>query len=268
VIANQTPAAEVRRNIEYSRAGGQSLQLDAFLPPGAGPFPAAILVHGGGWVAGDRRLNVEPLFHPLLDAGFACLSISYRLANQVSMFGAAVEDVEQAVHFVRTNSQEFKLDRNRIVLVGESAGGQLAAMAALGEAGPGVKAVIGFYTPTDLEKLARDSTMIPEPLRLALQGTPWQGTVLERLRQLSPLQHVHSGMPPFLLIHGTADALVPFEQSRNMCRAIRNVEGECDLLAVKGGGHGLRWWESAGLTSYKRLMIGWLEQRVGTKKAG
>jgi len=69
-------------------------------------------------------------------------------------------------------------------------------------------------------------------------------------------------MPPFLLIHGTADALVPFEQSRNMCREIRKVGGACDLLAVKGGGHGLRWWESAGLTSYKRLMREWLRKRI------
>jgi alpha-L-fucosidase 2 len=204
----------------------------------------------------------------LLEAGFVCLSISYRLANQISIFGAAVQDVEQALRYVRANAPQFKLDRDRIVLVGESAGGQLAAMAALGRAGSSVKAVVGFYAPTDLEKLARNSPMIPEPLRLALQGTPWQGPVLERLRQLSPVQHVHTGMPPFLLIHGTADALVPFEQSRNMCRAIRNVGGECDLLAVNGGGHGLRWWESAGLTSYKRLMIGWLQKRVGTTKAG
>src|SRR5258706_8103080 len=80
------------RNIEYGRADGQSLQLDAFVPEGVTPFPAAILVHGGGWVAGDRYLSVEPLFRPLLDAGIACFSISYRLAGQMSIFGAAVED--------------------------------------------------------------------------------------------------------------------------------------------------------------------------------
>jgi acetyl esterase/lipase len=113
-----------------------------------------------------------------------------------------------------------------------------------------------------LEQLARGSKLIPEPFRLALQGTPWEGTVLAQLRELSPLRHVRSGMPPFLLIHGTADALVPFDQSQTMCRAIRKAGGEFDLLAVKGGGHGLRGWESAGLVSYKRLMIGWLNRRV------
>src|SRR5258705_13930349 len=103
-MARDAQAAEVRRNIEYGRAGGQSLQLDAFIPEGAGPFPAAIIVHGGGWVAGDRRWNVEPLFAPLREAGFVCLSISYRLANQIAIFGAAVEDVEMAVGYVQSHA--------------------------------------------------------------------------------------------------------------------------------------------------------------------
>jgi acetyl esterase len=252
----------VRHNIEYGRAGGQSLQLDAFLPEGVGPFPVAIIVHGGGWVAGDRKSNVEPLFQPLVDGGFVCFSISYRLAKDLSVLGAAVEDVEQAIRYVQAHCAEFSGNRDRIALVGESAGGQLAAMAALGKGGSAIKAVLSLYAPTDLIQLARDSKVIPEPFRQAVQGAPWAGVVLARLRQLSPINHVRSGMPPFLLIHGTADPLVPFEQSRSMCRAIRNAGGVCDLLAVKGGGHGMRGWESAGLTSYKRLMIEWLQKRL------
>jgi acetyl esterase len=262
VIANETSTGEVRRNIEYGRAGGQSLQLDVFLPEGVGPFPVAIIVHGGGWVAGDRKSNVEPLFRPLVEGGFVCVSISYRLAKEMTMIGAAVEDVEQAIRYIRAQSPEFKGDRDKIALVGESAGGQLAAMAALGKNGSAIKAVLSLYAPTDLEQLARDSKVIPDQFRQAVQGTPWAGSILARLRELSPVHHVRSGMPPFLLIHGTADALVPFEHSRNMCRAIRNAGSECDLLAVKGGGHGMRGWESAGLTSYKRLMIDWLQKRL------
>jgi acetyl esterase len=252
VPIHDTAAGEVRRNLEYGRAGGQSLKFDAFLPDGTGPFPAAIIVHGGGWMAGDRVLSVEPLFQPLVEAGFACFSISYRLATQIALLGAAIEDVEQAVRYVRTNARQFNVDHERVVLVGESAGGQLAAMAALRHSGADVKAVVALYAPTNLEQ-------IPEPFRQAVQGTPWEGVLLQRLRELSPFQYVRKGMPPFLLIHGTDDALVPFDQSRNMCRAIRNVGGECDLLSVNGGVHGLRRWESAGLTSYKRLMTGWLK---------
>jgi alpha-L-fucosidase 2 len=233
---------QILRDIEYGQAGGHSLRLDAHLPEGAGPFPVAIVVHGGGWVAGDRRSNVEPLFQPLVDGGFACFSISYRLARDPSLLGAAIEDVEQAIRYVQAHSS------GRIALVGESAGGQLAAMAALGKSGSAVRAVVALYAPADLEQLA--------------PAMPWTGAVLARLRELSPIHRVREGMPPFLLIHGTADPLVLFEQSRNMCRAIRKAGGHCDLIAVKGGGHGLRRWESAGLTSYKRLMVDWLQKRL------
>ena len=259
----EKPAAEVRRDIEYGRAGGESLQLDAFVPAGPGPFPAAILVHGGGWVAGDRRASMEPLIDPLLAAGFACLSITYRMAKQIATFGDAVEDVEQAARFAQRHAPWLRLDPGKFALIGESAGAQLAAMAVLRSETPVMKAVVGFYTPADLEELVRGSAYIPEPFRRAVLGAPLEGILLERLRKLSPIQHVRAGMPPFLLIHGTADPLVPIEQSRKLCRAIRKAGGECDLVAVNGGGHGLRRWESAGLETYKRLMIGWLIKHAG-----
>ena len=261
MLTQEAPAREVR-NIEYWRAGGRALQMDAYIPDGPGPFPAAVIVHGGGWVAGDRRWNVEPLFQPLLEAAVACFSISYRFATEPSLFGVAIDDVAEAIRYVRAHALEFKVDPARIALVGESAGGQLASMAALRKPGSSVKAVVALYSPADLEQLAQSARAFPAPFRLAMQGMPWAGLFRTRLQELSPLRHVRSGMPPFLLIHGTADTLVPFEQSENMCRAVRTAGAVCDLIAVKGGGHGLRWWESAGLTSYKNLMTGWLRTRL------
>jgi acetyl esterase len=259
---NEKSAGEVRSGIEYARVGGQSLQFDAYLPEGTGPFPMSIVVHGGGWVGGDRYRNVGPLFRPLVEGGFVCVSISYRLARDMFHLGAAVEDVEQAIEYFQAHSAEFKGSREKIALVGESAGGHLAAMTALRKNESAVKAVVGLFAPTDLEQLARGSEFLPEQFRRGVLGTPWERTVLDRMRDFSPVHHLRSGMPPFLLIHGTADALVPFEQSRNMCRAIRNAGGACDLLAVNGGEHGLRRWESAGLTSYKRIMTDWLRKRL------
>jgi acetyl esterase len=261
VTPDSTAAGEVRRNIEYSFAGGQSLRLDAHLPEGDGPFPGVIVVHGGGWVAGDRRSNVEPLFAPLLESGFACFSVSYRLANGIANFGSAVEDIEQAARYLQRTAPEFQVNPERLSLLGESAGGHLAAMAAIGSAGSIVKAVVCLYAPADLEQLARASKLLPEVLR-QVQGTPFERVVVDRLRSLSPMLQARAGLPPFLLIHGTADRLVPFDQSRDLCKAIRKAGGECDLMAVNGGGHGLRWWEASGLTGYKRLMVNWLHKRV------
>src|SRR5271163_598310 len=96
-------AAEIRTDIEYSRAGGTSLRLDASIPEGTGPFPAAVIVHGGGWVRGDKKIDVAPLFKPLSDAGIAWFSINYRLADDPLLFGIAIHDVEAAVRFVKDN---------------------------------------------------------------------------------------------------------------------------------------------------------------------
>jgi alpha-L-fucosidase 2 len=257
---------QLRENIEYGQAGGVSLLLDASVPKAPGPHPGIIIVHGGGWVRGDRRVDVQPLFRPLEDAGFAWFSISYRLAKDATQIGAGVQDVKQAVRYVREHAAEFDVDPDRIALVGESAGAQLASMAAL-SSDCSVRAVVAFYSPSDLVSLAKESRYVPESIRRQISGTPWEALVLAGLQQLSPINHVRAGMPPFLLIHGTSDSLVPFDQSERMCSAIRGTGGECELYPVKGGGHGVRWWESDHLTSYKQVMVRWLEKELATSVA-
>jgi alpha-L-fucosidase 2 len=256
---------ELRQDIEYTRVQGVGLQLDASIPEGPGPHPAAILVHGGGWVRGDRRIDVAPLFEPLSSAGFAWFSISYRMAKGAYAFGSAVNDVEDAIRFVKTHAVEFRVDPNRLVLIGESAGGQLAGMAALNSAPElAVKGVVAFYAPTDLVALAQGSNLVPPSIRASLDGSPLGSLILARLAQLSPVQNLRREMPPFLLIHGGADRLVPFEQSRVMCEKMRAVGASCELFKVDGGGHGIRWWESSPKlsTPYKGEMLRWLKKQL------
>lgn len=140
------------KGIEYSHPGRIHLRMDAHFPNGPGPFPAAILVHGGAWLVGSRRFDVKPLFKPLSGAGFAWFTISYRLARKAPLRGSlidsakianGIEDVLNAVQFVRDHAAEFHVDPNRIALIGESSGAQLASMAAI--RGAPVKAVVAFY---------------------------------------------------------------------------------------------------------------------------
>lgn len=250
-------------DVAYSRADGTDLLLDAALPESSRPTPAVIIVHGGGWVRGDKRVDVRPLFKPLTDAGFAWFSISYRLATDVTQFGVAIDDVEAAVRYVKAHAAEYNIDPNRIALVGESAGGQLAAMAALrgGEAGT-VKAVVAFYAPTDLVGLLRNSNYIPAKIRSQVVGTPWERLVMAGLSQLSPADNVRRDMPPFLLIHGTADPLVPFQQSEEMCSRMRKAGASCELAPIDGAGHGIRWWSQSDLRTADRKMVSWLERQL------
>src|SRR5580658_7195095 len=110
--------SEHLKDIEYGQAGKVTLRLDAHIPEGKGPFAAAILVHGGAWVAGDRINSVRPLFEPLSQAGLAWFSISYRLAADVARnpvgaamhLGTAESDVRRAVAFVKEHASEYRVN--------------------------------------------------------------------------------------------------------------------------------------------------------------
>ena len=256
-----------RLDIEYGRAGDVSLRMDAHIPEGKGPFPAVVLVHGGAWVTGDRFQNMAPLFVPLTKAGFACFTISYRFATDPLLFGAAIEDVRAAVRYLKDHADEFHVDAKRIALLGESAGAQLASMAVLGDSKLPVRALVAFYSPSDLASLARTSRQVPESLRQVFSGGGLGELLLWRLRELSPVNHVNGKMPPFLLLHGTADTVVPYEQSVEMCEKVRSTGGSCELYTVQGGGHSLRGWErSKAQSAYRSHMIDWLSTRLAAQK--
>jgi acetyl esterase/lipase len=158
---------ETRSGITYATHDGVALAGDLYLPAGAGPFPALVAAHGGGWQAGAR--SAFQYWGPYLAArGYALFAISYRLATKgQKMFPQAVTDVRAAVQFVRGSAGEFKLDPARIGLFGASAGAHLAALAALGadkfkDAYPGdahaaastkVKAFVGVYGVYDLVEM-------------------------------------------------------------------------------------------------------------------
>ena len=158
---------ETRSGITYATHDGVALAGDLYLPAGAGPFPALVAAHGGGWQAGAR--SAFQYWGPYLAArGYALFAISYRLATKgQKMFPQAVTDVRAAVQFVRGSAGEFKLDPARIGLFGASAGAHLTALAALGadkfkDAYPGdahaaastkVKAFVGVYGVYDLVEM-------------------------------------------------------------------------------------------------------------------
>lgn len=254
--------ATVQRGVEYGRIGDLPLLLDSASPEGTGPFPAVIIVHGGGWIGGHRQHSVEPLLEPLRKAGFVWFSISYRLATDLLQFGAAVDDVQTAIGYVRRHAREYNVDPGRIAVLGESAGAHLASLAV--ERSPkSVAAIVAMYPPTDLESLARDSRSIPESIRSLVRAAGMEGLIAGYLREMSPINHVAAGLPPFLLVHGTSDHIVPYRQSEQMLKKLRSAGVAAELIAVEGGGHGLRGWEtSTRFIGYRQKMIDWLTAQL------
>jgi len=254
--------AGVEADIEYGRAGGVRLLLDASAPDGAGPHPVAVIVHGGGWGSGDKRQDTAPVTGPLTRANFAWFSINYRLAPE-HRWPACFEDVQTAIRWVKAHAADYRGDPGRIALLGYSAGGQLACLAAV-RAGEDtrVQAVVGLAPPTDL--LA--DTQRRGGLSRALQdllGRPQRVDAEARaiLRDLSPMAHVGPGLPPFLLIHGTEDQSVPYSQSVTFRRRLEEVGVRCDLVTVAGAPHAIREWGESD-ASYQDQMIAWLRRTL------
>jgi alpha-L-fucosidase 2 len=266
-IATHATEAVFHRDVEYGRAGGETLLLDVSVPEGEGPFPIAILVHGGGWSGGDKALRdggagIGAWFGPLTDARFTWFSINYRLAPQ-HRWPACLDDVQTAIRWVKANASKYKGDPARIALVGHSAGGHLVCLAATApDDSVRVQAVVGFAPVTNHEQ----ELPIRGGLSLSLQNLfnrPKEVTPesLGLIRAISPINHVRAGLPPFLLIHGDADKTVPIQQSCDFQARLKANGVECDLQILPGAGHRLSDWDKVA-PGYQARFIAWLDQHL------
>jgi len=246
-------------NIEYGNAGGESLKLDAFVPERNGPFPMAIVVHGGGWGGGDKAKDITPLLSGLGDAHFVWFSINYRLAPKYQ-WPDCYDDVQTAIRWVKANAISFHGDAHRIALIGYSAGGQLACLTAV--RGEAVDAVVGLSPPTDMEADTKRRRGLSKSL-IALLGTNvLDDRVHGILHDMSAINYVHAGLPSFLLIHGTVDKSVPYEQSINFRQKLMEFGVPCELVTLQGAPHDINKWAAID-NSYAPKMIEWLRRTIG-----
>jgi alpha-L-fucosidase 2 len=264
LLSTGRSAVVAKSNVVYGEAEGKTLKLDLCLPDGAGPFATVILVHGGGWTGGDKLGDTKPLLAPLTQAGFAWFTINYRLAPQYR-YPACLEDVYTAIRWVKAHAPEYRLDPDRIALLGESAGGQLVEMAAV-QGGPDtrVAAVVPFFGPSDLvaQTIARGG--LHHDLTSLFGCTTMDTQTIATLRAASPLNFIHPGLPPFLLVHGTADKIVPYAQSVAFDARIRAAGGTSELITVPGGTHAMGNWNKVA-PGYKMEVIDWLRKTLAPK---
>lgn len=243
------------KDIAYSRPDGRDLLLDAYIPEGKGPFPAVVIVHGGGWEAGDKITYVSPVFEPLAHAGFAWFSIDYRLTPYVHV-PDQLEDVRNAVRFVRGHAGWFHVDPNRIALLGESASGHLVAQAAsMPCPGCEVQAVVSFYGVYNFERWKNDADF--ERMFPRLFADPDDAT----LREYSPFFHASAALPPMLIIQGTGDELYP--GTEEYVRRLNELHARHDVVLLQKAPHGMENWEGhPEWMFYKQKMVTWLEQTL------
>jgi acetyl esterase/lipase len=254
-----SPAVALRPDIIYAAAGSEQLRLDLARPADPGPHPCVVCLHGGAWRAGSRKDLSRPyrwadfgvpgksLIEVLAAKGFVAASVEYRLAPQ-NKFPAQIEDAKTAVRFLRANAGKFGIDPGRIAALGFSAGGHLAALLGTTDKSAGfegtlyleqssrVQCVVDFFGPADLTLYA-ETPGVEGAYFVPLLGGRSKDHY-ELYKRASPVEYVSKDAPPFLIVQGTADLLVPAIHSERLHDKLVAAGAKAELLTVKGKGHG------------------------------
>jgi acetyl esterase/lipase len=227
----------------YATRNGVPLSLDLYepatRPQGEGLMPAIVVVHGGSWQSGKRG-ELSALSRYLAARGYLVASIDYRFAPQAH-FPAQRDDLFEAISYLKNNANAFQLDKNQFVLLGRSAGGQIALSAAYDQKDPAIKGVIVFYTPNDLlwgysipsNPLIMNSQRVIERY---LGGTP--SSVPDNYRNASPLLFVNATTPPTLMIHGDRDELVWEKHDERLSKRLEDTGRPYFYLRLPWATHG------------------------------
>ncbi len=247
------------KNIEYKNVDSISLQLDLYkLKDLKSPAPALIFIHGGAWRGGERS-DFLPYLIDYAKKGYVTITVSYRLVK-TAIFPAAVQDVNCAVQWIQNHAAAYGIDPEKLALIGGSAGGHLAMMAAYADDEPlfskdckeknssKVQAIINLYGPTDLTTPYSISTY---------QTKDFMGSSFEEnpeyYNQASPKTFITPDDPPTLIFHGTIDSLVPVSQSDSLATWLSNAGVPNDYHRLKGWPHAMNI--SAKVDAYCRYYI-------------
>ncbi|MFC4252768.1 alpha/beta hydrolase [Sinimarinibacterium flocculans] len=213
----------------------QPLLADLYRPDGPGPHPSVLLIHGGAWKRGDRE-QVEGLAERIAERGYLVVNTTYRLVPAY-IYPAQLQDIQQALRWMRTDGRHHGIDPQRIGAFGYSAGGHLAALAGhvandprLGDPQTRVQAIVAGGTPADLT-LYEGGKLVPAFLGGSREQIP------ERFREASPAFHVDAADPPVFIYQATLDYLVPLAQAERYKSALDEAGVVNELFLIRGHGH-------------------------------
>jgi acetyl esterase/lipase len=241
---------QFERGVEYANPDNQHLQLSIARPKNAeGVLPCILCIHGGGFRAGNRD-SYNPILIKLAARGYVAVSVSYRLAPKYQ-FPAAIYDVKAAVRWLKANAPAYHIDPDRIGVTGDSAGGHLAQFLGVtadvkqfeGDEGnyaqsTRVTCVVNRYGPSDFTKSYGKSVDAAEVLPLWLGGNV--ETAREKHVLSSPLNWVTPAAAPTLILHGTEDKYVAYEQGVWMRDRLKESGVRVEMLTLEGAGHGFK----------------------------
>jgi acetyl esterase/lipase len=251
--APMDPNVNVLHDVVYGTGGGRPLHMDlyALKAPPKDPLPVVVWIHGGGWYEGDKETGQH--MAEFAAAGYLGVSVEYRLSGE-ARFPAQIEDCKCAIRFLRAHAQQYHLDPNRIGVWGSSAGGHLVAL--LGTSG-GVKALEGhggwanyssrvnavadWFGPTNFLRMDDFPCAIRHNDASSPESRLIGGPIQEHkgaVKKANPISYISKDDPPFLLMHGDEDNVVPINQSVLLYHALKLAGVDAEFHRVHKAGHG------------------------------
>lgn len=236
-------------NVPYANSDNKSQQLDIIYPSvGKAPYKVIMQFHGGAWSSGDKQSSTIASIQYATQQGYAVINVNYRLSAEAK-WPAQLYDAKAAVRFIRANADKYDLDATKIVAWGSSAGAHLAQMLAatngkkemedlsMGnqDASSEIQGVVSWYGISDITDLTKNITESANQLL----GYDVEENK-EKAKDVSPLENVTKDFPPILLVHGTSDSVVSYEQSVKMAEEVNKTTGtdQAELKLIVGAKHG------------------------------
>jgi len=255
----QLPAGiKMEKDIAYVPDGDEAQKLDLYLPEKAAdkPLPLVVHIHGGGWVGGSKYPCAVA---PMVLRGYAVASVEYRF-SQKAIFPAQIQDCQAAIRWLRAHAKEYNLDAEHVGVVGGSAGGHLSSLVGTSggknafpkiggneEQSDRVQAVCDIFGPSDFSTVvqqAADDKNVKNIFQFNTPADPYSsliGTKLDdktKADAVSPVHYVSKDNPPFVILHGTHDTLVPYAQSEEFEAVLKEKGVAAWLQKLPGSGHG------------------------------
>lgn len=256
---------ETRLNIPYAGTNNVRQTLDIVYPSHCqAPYKTIVLIHGGGWLIGSKEAESIASVFQATTQGYAIVSINYRLANEV-LWPKPLHDAKAAIRFIRANADKYRLDTEKIVAWGESAGGHMVEMLGATNGRPefedpvmgnadfssAVQGILAWYPISDVGGL----TDAGAPPADAIMGYDVRAN-LEKNHDANPIDLVTKDFPPLLLVHGSEDAIVPYQQSLDMQKKVKEQTGvEPRLITFMGAAHGDARIKSTGNVIYNLRFV-------------
>ncbi len=227
------------KTISYKKLGERDMSMDYYSVQTKDKLPCVIVIHGGSWQEGDSK-QLSDLNSYLVHQGYNVAAINYRLAP-LYRFPAPIEDTKDAINYLAQHSEELNIDTNNFVLLGRSAGGQIALLAGYTFHDPRIKGIISFYAPADM---AWGATIKANKLVLDVDAvfTAYLGGLIDEIpdvyEKATARNFVTKDSPPTLLIHGPTDALVSYHHSVRLEGELRDKKVPYYFLSLPWATHG------------------------------